>query len=428
MHDQPRRTLCQLLKQYGPELHVDARRTEALLLDLCNAYPREIFVLISAQKQRVPMDLLGAPRWMPRQALTAQLIRRLQEQLALTEEAATWAVETWAMALGIQPSPPDLAWRWLQAHQPNRQALQPALDFIPILFNLGGRLFQHFGVKLAYDNAAIQALLKESASKGSSWLRHCLSRAPVRLAIVLGILAACLVGSVNRNASSSPPPLVVVEQVGVEQLVTTYPLPRTAWVSEDQLIVRAGPATGTAALGLLAAGQVVKVVAFSTTGEWSQISTPQAGWVNNAFILFQTEQTPIVYTVIKMEQAQSTVDQLNVRSGPGVSFAIVGNLGLNQTIEIVATTQDQQWKQIITPVQGWVSTAFVQVSAACGDKWQVNLARVSHPSPAFVPLVQGQYYRNEGCHLLPAIWKIAVRASVASPLFKESIYDKYRNI
>ena len=31
MHDQPRRILCELIRQYGPELHGDARRTEALL-------------------------------------------------------------------------------------------------------------------------------------------------------------------------------------------------------------------------------------------------------------------------------------------------------------------------------------------------------------------------------------------------------------
>ncbi|MFN8486379.1 MAG: SH3 domain-containing protein [Caldilineaceae bacterium] len=355
MHEQPRRTLCQLIKQYGLALHADPRRTEALLRDLGNAYPREIFVLVHAQKQQVAADLLNAPRWLPQQVLTTQLVKRLQEELALSEEAAQWAVETWAIALNIQPAPPDRAWLWLKQHMPTQRTLQPGLAFIHTLPAWGVRLFPLFGVKLTHAYAAVCGLVKRCRAGNFFWLRSW--RLPIQLAIILGICAVFIVGSINRNVSSSVPTPLVVDQVS-----GIYPLPRTAWVGGDQLTVRAAPTINAAARGLLPAGQMLTVIEFSQDGVWSQIAAPAEGWVANAFVLFQSPDAPEIYTIIKVEHAQIKTEQLNVRNGPGLAFPIVGSLGLGQTIEIVATTQDKQWKQIITPIRGWVSTNFVQVS------------------------------------------------------------------
>ena len=101
MSDVPRQTLRDLVARHGPGLCSDARRCEGLLRDLCGAHRREINVLISALKQHVPLDLLAAQGAMPRGLLLARLARRLEEQLALTEEAARWAVDSWALALGV---------------------------------------------------------------------------------------------------------------------------------------------------------------------------------------------------------------------------------------------------------------------------------------------------------------------------------------
>ena len=113
MHAQPPRTLKRLLKQYGQELIDDPRRTEALLRDLCGQHTREIFVLVNAQKQHVPNDLIAAPAWMPRQATYSRLSRLLQTKLALTEDAANWAVAAWAAALELDALPKGDGWSWL---------------------------------------------------------------------------------------------------------------------------------------------------------------------------------------------------------------------------------------------------------------------------------------------------------------------------
>ncbi len=110
MNDLPRQKLCEIVGQYGRSLGDDPRRTEALLRDFCGEYKGEIFVLVSALRERVASDLLSLQDGVPHEVLLAQLTKRLQDNLALAEDAARWAVESWALALGVierpLPSPP----------------------------------------------------------------------------------------------------------------------------------------------------------------------------------------------------------------------------------------------------------------------------------------------------------------------------------
>lgn len=101
MNDAPRQTLRALVARHGPGLCSDARRCEALLRDHAGAHRREVNTLVSALKERVPLDLLAAQSAMPRSLLVARLAKRLEDQLALTPEAARWAVDSWALALGV---------------------------------------------------------------------------------------------------------------------------------------------------------------------------------------------------------------------------------------------------------------------------------------------------------------------------------------
>ena len=105
MHNEPREKLCELIVEYGRSLCADPRRCEALLKDYCGQYKREIFVLISALKNRVAEDLLKTSAGVPQTLLLARLIKRLEDELGLAETAAKWAVETWALALGVVQQP-----------------------------------------------------------------------------------------------------------------------------------------------------------------------------------------------------------------------------------------------------------------------------------------------------------------------------------
>ena len=101
MNNLPREKLSRLIGQYGSSLCDDPRRCEGLLRDLCGEYKREINLLISAMKEQVPANLLSSKGSIPWESLLNRLTRRLQDNLGLTEEAASWTVESWALALGV---------------------------------------------------------------------------------------------------------------------------------------------------------------------------------------------------------------------------------------------------------------------------------------------------------------------------------------
>ncbi len=105
MNDAVRQKLRELIIEYGRSLCEDPRRCEALLKDYCGQHKREIFVLISALKNRVADDLLKAPAGIPQSLVLARLVRRLEDELGLAEAGAYWAVETWAFALDVLEIP-----------------------------------------------------------------------------------------------------------------------------------------------------------------------------------------------------------------------------------------------------------------------------------------------------------------------------------
>jgi hypothetical protein len=112
MDQQPRDQLCALVSQYGPALGDDPQRCEGLLRDLCTGYKREVHTLASAAREGVPAELLAAKSGAASALVLARLAKRLQDNLGLAEDAARWAVESWALALGV-----------LSAHQLARPAV-----------------------------------------------------------------------------------------------------------------------------------------------------------------------------------------------------------------------------------------------------------------------------------------------------------------
>lgn len=106
MDDLARQKLCEIVARHGVPL-TDPRRCESLLKDYCGQLRREIFVLVCAVREQVVVDLYGAQESVPRELLHTLLTKRLQQNLALTEEAARWAVESWALALAQLPGVDD---------------------------------------------------------------------------------------------------------------------------------------------------------------------------------------------------------------------------------------------------------------------------------------------------------------------------------
>jgi formylglycine-generating enzyme required for sulfatase activity len=134
MNDPPRQKLCELIAEYGRSLCDDPRRCEALLRDYCGQYKREIFVLMSALKERVVEELGAARQTVPPALLIARLAKRLHANLGLAEAFAQWAVESWALALGFITRPqitlPVAAQAETSQGMTRTRVLLPAVDDI----------------------------------------------------------------------------------------------------------------------------------------------------------------------------------------------------------------------------------------------------------------------------------------------------------
>jgi len=94
-----RDALRDLIRRFGHSLTEDPAHCEALLNGQCAAHKREINVLIGALRQGVAKELLSARPTAP--PLINQLTRRLEDDRGLAPEPARWAVETWALVLGV---------------------------------------------------------------------------------------------------------------------------------------------------------------------------------------------------------------------------------------------------------------------------------------------------------------------------------------
>ena len=101
---EPRAVLRELATTHGSELLGDPRRLQGLLRDLVGAHRREVSALVVAAEEGVGSILLGVSAGLG-PATADRLARRLVTERALSEEAARWAVESWAHAVGVPIDP-----------------------------------------------------------------------------------------------------------------------------------------------------------------------------------------------------------------------------------------------------------------------------------------------------------------------------------
>ncbi len=101
MNDLPRRKLRELVERDGGLIAENPHRSESLLRDYCGEFRREISVLVMALEEHAVADMLSAPKGLPGKVLFARLVQRLCDNLALSESAARWSIESWALAFGL---------------------------------------------------------------------------------------------------------------------------------------------------------------------------------------------------------------------------------------------------------------------------------------------------------------------------------------
>jgi hypothetical protein len=389
MNAKPRRVLRQLITQYGVELHRDPKRTESLLRDLCGDHQREIFVLIQAQRAGVASELLKSQRWQASSVLWKRLSRQLQDHRAFTEEAADWAVESWAHALDLIPQRQGQSWlskqlvkvdSWVAEHD----ALATVVGGIVA----SGRFFRKNSVKLGRIRMWRRRIMQGTASGGLERTTSISERR--RTILIVGLLALVITSAalfVPQVSARLPASLsdglffgnkLKADATDID-LAIYYPLPQTAWLNADLFDVHAEPSIQSPVVSQLGpAGAQVAVDAYSTDGQWSHISTPVNGWIGNDVIYLAATLLPAdntaggvddqvagsastIFVHVGIVNGQVAESSLRLREGPGTNYAVRGSLDAHQPVVIIAWTLDGSWLQVAKPEAGWVSADFVQV-------------------------------------------------------------------
>lgn len=182
MDDTTREHLRKLLSQHGRDVCQEPQECKRLLKNYFKGqHGQEVNLLYNALEEQVAQQLLEADGGEPVPILMRRLTARLKSNRSITQEAAEWAVQSWASALDIVPS--------------SESAGPPALP--PVSFGQSARP----------DFAPSPAAAPNPASPGGSALP------PTNGAATLANGAATLANAPTRNdavtTAASPPPAPV---------------------------------------------------------------------------------------------------------------------------------------------------------------------------------------------------------------------------
>jgi len=85
---------------YGKNACSDHKRIRGLLNDFCSGYPEVNFLLMALEEQ-IHTELVASSKTVPYEMISARLVKRLYTNRGMAEEIAHWAVDSWALALGV---------------------------------------------------------------------------------------------------------------------------------------------------------------------------------------------------------------------------------------------------------------------------------------------------------------------------------------
>lgn len=137
--------------------------------------------------------------------------------------------------------------------------------------------------------------------------------------------------------------------------------------------VRSGPGTSYATLGLLNAGEKVQIISKDSQGSWYQIlysSAPQGrGWVAAQYVQVAAgTEIPLDATATPAGPTGLVTQRLNVRSGPGTTFDLLGVLQPDTVVFLTGKNGTASWFQIdyaSGPAgHGWITAQYIQTNTA----------------------------------------------------------------
>jgi uncharacterized protein (TIGR02594 family) len=128
-------------------------------------------------------------------------------------------------------------------------------------------------------------------------------------------------------------------------------------VTATSLWLRSGPGTNFPAVGALYRDNIVQ--GGEIQNDWIRVTTGdnKTGWCHRAYLeLIEAAPPNPVETLYRVNTGT-----LNVRDGPGLTYAVIGWLKQNESVEGLAVSPDGAWAQIRKPevLSGWVSLKYL---------------------------------------------------------------------
>jgi len=98
---------------------------------------------------------------------------------------------------------------------------------------------------------------------------------------------------------------------------------------------------------------------------------------------------PMAALVVSRVEGKVTAYGLNVRTGPGTAYPIIGGLSLGDAVEIVGKNAAGDWLQITYPAggesQGWIAAAYVDLTGSLAEVAEVSAPPLPPPTPTLMP-------------------------------------------
>lgn len=205
MNNKARQVLRNLVAERGDELNRDPARLASFLRDECGEQKAEIHVLVEAVRAHIPADLLAAGSE-PIDMAIRRLAARMSNERGTHPDAATWAVTTWAIALGLAP-----AGEWLGQIATDADLSDATGPRAPITETAGTRVQAASSAEDAADNKSTP-LPKPLVQRAVAWFRRpngAVSWGKVGLAALAALIVINLFGNPPETRIDRQAPLAV---------------------------------------------------------------------------------------------------------------------------------------------------------------------------------------------------------------------------
>jgi uncharacterized protein YgiM (DUF1202 family) len=147
---------------------------------------------------------------------------------------------------------------------------------------------------------------------------------------------------------------------------TPLPTPMALVVSvsaEDNIDLHSDPDARSEVVGKLGPGEFVPLVDMTDDGLWLKVGLQTIGWVSARLVSLSGDVLVNDATAPRRQGLLQADTPVNVRSGPGVSYRVLGQLKSGQMVPVVDVNETGSWLQIdFKGRDGWVNADTVIVA------------------------------------------------------------------